>query len=272
MPYLYETHLHTSQSSACGRSTGSEHVRFYKKLGYQGVIITDHFFGGNTAVPRDLPWQERIERFCAGYEEAFEEGKRCGLDVFFGWEQGYGGKNGVGSDEYLIYGLDKAWLLAHPEVEHWTRKEQLEGVHRAGGCVIQAHPFRNRDYISRICLARDYVDGVEVGNAGNEAFNDAYALRYAKEYDLAMTAGSDNHLSGKEKWVKENLMGIVTQERLTCIGDLVRMINNKKGVSLFVPEGRFAVNVDQAPRLETFWLDEREQPVATGRDWLHETL
>ena len=33
--YLYETHLHTCQASACGRSTGAEHVRFYKDIGFR---------------------------------------------------------------------------------------------------------------------------------------------------------------------------------------------------------------------------------------------
>ena len=41
MPYRYETHLHTCQGSACGRSTGREHVRFYKEMGYKRM---DSFF------------------------------------------------------------------------------------------------------------------------------------------------------------------------------------------------------------------------------------
>ena len=40
---------------------------------------------GNTTVPEDLPWAED-ELFCLGYEKAYEEGRKIGLDVFFGWE------------------------------------------------------------------------------------------------------------------------------------------------------------------------------------------
>ena len=69
MSFLYETHLHTCQGSACGTSTGAEHARYYKEIGYQGIIVTDHFFHGNTAVPRNLPWKERVEWFCSGYED-----------------------------------------------------------------------------------------------------------------------------------------------------------------------------------------------------------
>ena len=107
MSYLYETHMHTCLASACGVSTGKEHVHFYKDQGFTGIIVTDHFFGGNTCVPRDLPWEKRIDLFFRGYEDALEEGLKVGLDVFFGLEQNYD------HDEYLIYGLTKEYMKAH---------------------------------------------------------------------------------------------------------------------------------------------------------------
>ena len=67
--FRYETHMHTCQGSACGVSTGAEHARFYKERGYQGIFVTDHFFGGNPAVPRFLSWEERIEQFLKGLLE-----------------------------------------------------------------------------------------------------------------------------------------------------------------------------------------------------------
>ena len=30
MPFLYETHMHTCQGSACGKATGREQARVYK--------------------------------------------------------------------------------------------------------------------------------------------------------------------------------------------------------------------------------------------------
>lgn len=262
MSYLYETHLHTCQGSACGVSTGSEHARYYKRHGYQGIIITDHFFGGNTAVPDSLPWDKRIQRFCSGYEDALEEGRRIGLDVFFGWEQGYG------DDEYLVYGLDKEWLLAHPEVERWSRREQLEGVHAAGGCVIQAHPFRTRGYIQHVRLGKRYADGAEVANGGNNGYNDAAAYRYAKEYGLVMTAGSDNHNALTAMLRPDTIMGIELDEPLGSIHDLVRLIREHQPIGLKVPLERFAVDEANDPVIKSYWLDDKEQLAPTGRDWL----
>ncbi len=263
MAYLYETHLHTCQGSACGTSTGREHARYYKEIGYQGIIVTDHFFGGNTAVPRNLPWKQRIELFCSGYEDALAEGQRIGLDVFFGWEQGYG------DDEYLIYGLDKQWLLNHPEVEFWTRREQLEGVHKADGCVVQAHPFRMRSYYMRyIRLGLRYCDGIEAANGGNTHLQDAAAYRYGQEFQLPMTAGSDNHLSAPGKWENGEIYGIRLEEKLSSIHDLVRIIRQKQPIGLIHPQGRFDVLPDD-PEPQVHWLDENEQLVAAERSWLH---
>ena len=144
--YLYDTHVHTSEGSACGQNTGAEMAGAYQKAGYAGIVVTDHFFYGNTAADRSLPWKDWVEQFCNGYEHAKEEGDKIGLQVFFGWESGYQGT------EFLIYGLSKEWLLEHPEIKDADVKEQYELVHAGGGIVSQAHPFREEDYIPEIRL------------------------------------------------------------------------------------------------------------------------
>ena len=260
MPFLYETHMHTCQGSACGRVTGREQARVYKEAGYTGIIITDHFFGGNTAVNRELPWEERIDLFWKGYEEAKEEGDRIGLDVFFGLEQN------IHYDEYLIYGLTKEYMKAHPEMEHWNRRQQLKEVHRAGGCVIQAHPFRMRNYMDRIRLGLHFCDGIEVANAGNDQMDDARAWRYGREKGLVMTAGSDNHWSRPES----PIYGVALEKRLTSIADYVKIILNKGPIGLHVPEERFAVPEDAVmdERHLAWMLDENEQDVLTDKEWV----
>jgi len=263
MAFLYEMHLHTSAGSACGGSTGAEHARTYKRLGYQGIFITDHFFGGNTAVPRDLPWEERIHRFCKGYEQAKEEGDKIGLQVFFGWEQGFSG------DEYLIYGLDKQFMLDHPEMEHWNRRQQFEQVHKHGGCVIQAHPFRDRGYISKILLGKQFCDGIEMVNTNNAIQNDTCAWHYAKAYDLPVIVGSDNH---SHIWAEDNekyLSAIVLDRPLESAADFVRMILNHEKIGLKFDEAHLHAPADAAQRM-AYWLDDQEQPYPTGSNWLEE--
>lgn len=195
-PYLYETHLHTSESSACARSTGAQMARACRDYGYTGIFVTDHNWGGNTATDCNLPWDKWVDAFALGYEHARAEGEQIGLDVFFGYEAGYQGT------EFLIYGIDKAWMKAHPQLAHATVEEQYALVHEAGGLVMHAHPFREEFYIPKIRLYPQWVDGLEGVNAthsnpGSTAHNDPAfderAINYARENNLPMSAGSDIH-------------------------------------------------------------------------------
>ena len=260
MPFLYETHMHTCQGSACGRSTGREQARFYSDRGYTGIIVTDHFFGGNTAVDRNLPWEQRVDLFWRGYEEAREEGEKTGLDVFFGLEQNFAG------DEYLVYGLTKEYMKAHPEMEHWTRRQQLEEVHRQGGCVIQAHPFRMRYYMNRIRVGMLFCDGIEAANAGNAPLQDARAYRLGTEKGLVMTAGSDNHFAEADS----PLYGVELEKRLTSIYDYVNIIKQREKIGLHVPEGRFLLTdkPELDERQKAWVLDADEHDVPAEKEWI----
>ena len=219
MPFLYETHLHTAEVSKCSYSKGEDYIAAYKEMGYAGIIVTDHFYRGHCAIHRSLPWEEWVELFCRGYENAKEEGDRLGLDVFFGWEETFDS-----FDDYLVYGLDKQWLLEHPEVRRWTRAEQYKAVREAGGCVVQAHPFRQRDYVPKLVLSTGLVDAVEVVNKANDVSFDILAYRYAKKIGKPMIAGTDIH--NAESVIYDEICGVYSEKKLESIDDFVKMILN----------------------------------------------
>ena len=186
--HLWETHLHTAEGSACAGTPAVEMARAHHQAGYEGIVVTDHFFNGNTAVPAGLPWNERVAQFCLGYENARREGEKLGLIVLFGFEFAWH------ATEFLAYGLTPAFLYNHPGMDRWTPETFFEEAHRAGGYLSHAHPFREAPYIPEIRLYPDGVDAVEVCNAShvNPAFN-RKALAFAQAHGLAMTAGSDTH-------------------------------------------------------------------------------
>lgn len=195
-PYLYETHMHTSEGSACGQSEGVQMARKYKENGYAGVIVTDHNWGGNTAVDRSLPWNEWLDKFFLGYEHVKEEGDRIGLQVFQGYEAGYGGP------EFLIYGITTEGLKAHPELRGASMEDQLRIIHEMGGMVIEAHPFREAWYIKEVRIFPEFADGIEIINASHsnpkdkardKVIFDEKATALAKERNMPATAGSDQH-------------------------------------------------------------------------------
>ena len=122
-PFLYETHLHTSQGSACGSNSGYEMAKAAHEAGYAGIFVTDHNWGGNTAVNRSLPWEQWVREFEKGYLDAKRYGDEHDFDVFFGYEAGYGGP------EFLIYGVDADWMIAHPEIREASVPEQYRLIH-----------------------------------------------------------------------------------------------------------------------------------------------
>lgn len=218
--FVYETHLHTNQGSACGNNTGREMAIAHKEAGYTGIIVTDHFYYGNTAVDRDLCWEDWVHEYCSGYRDAKKAGDEIGLDVFFGWEAGYHGP------EFLVYGLDEEWLVKHPEIKDATVKEQYELVHTDGGIVFQAHPYREEWYIDGVKLYPDDVDGIEVFNASNKLTDgeDLFNIRakeYALKHNFPTTAGSDVHS------IKTLGAGVAFDRRLDSIQDFIKEVMSR---------------------------------------------
>ena len=212
--YKFESHLHTSEASACASASGAEQAQRYKNSGYDGIIVTDHFFNGNTAVREYRDWKDRVDRYCMGYENAKAQGDRIGLKVFFGIEYTYFGT------DILVYGIDKDWLYENSDCVDISFYEFAQRVRSAGALMIHAHPFREAGYIHEIRLLPEWVDGVEVYNSGN--YKDVMNKRaqwYAEQYGFMTTAGTDNpHLNVPD----DRLSGIWTDMELERIEDYIK--------------------------------------------------
>ena len=252
MPYTYEVHLHTNESSLCGKTPAREYIPFYMDQGYQGIVVTDHFTGNTSYIPdRNAPWPQQVREFCRGYEEALDEGIRRGFDVFFGIEQQ------IENDEFLVYGPDPQWLLEHPDTPRWTRRQWFDTVSAMGGCIVLAHPFRVRDYIKRITL-NTCVHAVEAFNGGNNPVDDVYGRAYALHYGYPMTAGTDMHYIPHSR----DLYGVVFDEPWENIFSYARAIREKQPFHVRIPEGR-GEGTPLPLQLPYERLDEQEQVL----DW-----
>lgn len=190
--YRYETHLHTAPVSKCARASVRETIECYKNMEYAGVFITNHFIDGNINIDRALSYEERIRFYFSDYEEAVKVGKELDFQVFCGVEMSY-----LGTD-FLIYGLDKEWFLSHPEIEEMKKTKQLTLMAEQGALIIQAHPFREADYIDHIRLFPRHIHGVEVYNGCRNDFENRMAQMFAQNYDLIPFAGTDNHIANKQ--------------------------------------------------------------------------
>lgn len=190
-PYRYETHCHCCWCSACAKSSPQEMAEAYYNAGYAGMVLTDHFLRGNTAVDRTLPWEEKMKRYYEAYEAAREWARGKDFHVLFGIEHCYGdGK------EVLTYGIDLDFLLEHINLHMYPLSEYSEMVHKAGGFVSMAHPFRDRGYINMDVKPQPkYLDGAEIFNFYNTGEENKQAAAFADKHRLLPTSGGDEHWS-----------------------------------------------------------------------------
>lgn len=187
--YKYDIHVHTAESSRCGDLKAAEIVNTYKALGYDGICITDHlhdFFISIMDCCDD--WQRCMDRFMHGYRMAKEAGDAADLDVIFGIELRFTDND----NDFLVFGVDEAWLRANPYVCHMRH---VDFFHAFGdqALILQAHPFRGGHPILTDCL-----HGIELINTNRryDNHNDA-ALELALTHPVLLpVCGSDTHKPG----------------------------------------------------------------------------
>lgn len=210
--YRYETHLHTFPVSKCGRAEVRETLEFYKRMGYDGVFLTNHFLDGYINVEPSMPYAEKIAFYFSDYENALEIGKELDIKVFCGVELSYNGT------DFLVYGLDKDWYLQHPEIMDMKKGDELALMREQGALIVQAHPFRAWDWLDHIRLYPKYVHGVEIVNASRPDLENEMAALYAEKYGLIPFAGSDNHSAGRAG----KLAGVCCENPIRDMQDFIR--------------------------------------------------
>lgn len=188
--FRYEMHIHSKPCSGGGDDIRRQ-IDVLIERGYTGMVITNHFYYGDTRIDRGLPWEEFVDAYRQDYLNGLEYARERDFDLYFGIEEHVG--EGL---EVLCYGISPDLLAAHPELREPRVEDYIRLVHEAGGLIFQAHPYRDRYYIPNPgplpCL--DELDGIEVYNAANYPEENERAAALAAERGLrCTTAGSDGH-------------------------------------------------------------------------------
>ena len=217
--YLYETHVHTHPVSACATSTPEEQVLAYKKRGYDGIIITDHFSGGYFST-KLKKWSETVDFVMSGYERAKKKGNELEIDVFFGLEYTTEGL------DFLTYGINREFLLENPCLGRGVPIETYSNlVRKHGGYLAQAHPFRTAYWIENPrCAKPKLIDGIEAINTSDSSVANKKALDYAKKTGLPIQSGSDSH----EARLHYSTGGIKLASKAESIFDIINAIKSFK--------------------------------------------
>ncbi len=214
-------HMHSSPCSGGGDSI-EKHIEMLRCKGFSGGVITNHFYRGDTKIDRQLPWAEFVDAYNEDYRCGKKRARLYDFDLLFGVEEHLG--NGK---EVLIYGLTPDFFYRHPELATASPEQYFSAVHMAGGLVFQAHPYRDRWYISEPgpLSALKLIDGIEVFNGGNSAEENAAAEELAERMNLRAVAGSDAHSSSDA-----GRNGILSPVRIRTENELATLLlsNNYK--------------------------------------------
>ncbi len=176
-----EFHLHTAETSPCGKVPARELVRAFAAAGYGAMVVTDHY------LPGMFESRETRGLFLKGYREARAAAEGMEFTVLPGMEFRFA----AADNDFLIYGMEEADFPALPEDLCGYALPDFHAYCRDHGfLVFQAHPFRPW------CQVQDpaYLDGAEVNNGNvRQENNNALALAFARRHRLLEVTGGDVH-------------------------------------------------------------------------------
>ena len=187
MSFKYDIHVHTSEVSRCGQSQAADQVRAYIDAGYDGIMITDHYYA-DWFDDVEGSWDEKIDRYLEGYKNAVRTAKtiKDDFDVLLGIEIRFL-ENG---NDYLVFGVTEEFLRKNREMYRLGIREFKKLTEKNGLLVMQAHPFREW------CIVQpaEFLDGIETENAHEGHNNNNYKAReYADLNHLRKIGGGDCH-------------------------------------------------------------------------------
>jgi predicted metal-dependent phosphoesterase TrpH len=218
--FKYDTHVHTSETSPCGKIAAADLVRLYKGAGYHGIVITDHYYDNFFLHKFFKKWNEKIDSFLTGYKNASIEGEKQGLQVIHGIEITFT----ENYNDYLVYGIDEKFLKENKELYKLGLKKFRKLTADKNILIIQAHPYR--PFMTQ--ADPSLIDGVEVYNGNpRHTSNNPMAYEFALKYNLKMTSGSDFHQ------VQDLARGgILIPVQISTPAELVQIIKENKIIEL----------------------------------------
>lgn len=181
---LTDLHAHSSAISACCRIPSGEVIDTARRVGIEGLVLTNHYERKYTknCTPEDF-----ARRYIEEYRAAKEYADSIGFRLFFGVEVTLELHD---SAHVLLYGVSEDFVLSHPALYLYSQEELYRLVKEEGGALVQAHPYRRRNKLLDLSL----LDGVELScHPLYEGTMADILTEQAKENGIIVTCGGDYH-------------------------------------------------------------------------------
>ena len=182
--YKIDFHTHTTPASPCSEITPQRMVEAYKELGFDGIVLTNHFV--DFLLKSNDP-EVVSQTYLSDYYKTKEIGNKNGLKVYLGMEIRFP----ENCNDYLIYGIEEKDIKELFSYIHGDYISFYKAFKNDKNVILQAHPFRNGMTLQN----PDYIDGIETFNI-HPGHNSrvGFASRYANAYPhFIKTCGTDFH-------------------------------------------------------------------------------
>lgn len=217
-----DLHTHSSGISRCCQIPAPEVLKVAKDVGLYGIVLTNHY-------QKYYVEDGDARAFARRYVEEFRYAKRCGAElgmtVIYGMEITMHRHDDI---HMLLYGIDESFTEEYPTVYDMTQKELYALAVSHGGILIQAHPFRGRNYP----LDPDYLHGYEINchpGYRTSRYDDVTAL--ALEQSKILTCGGDYHAD-----TYRSCCGAILPDTITSSRALAEYLISSDTMNLIVHE------------------------------------
>lgn len=194
-----EAHAHVLPASKCSQISEEELGRYYADVGFDTVVLTNHFYIGSGCVNAD--------DYLKCYYNTKKHAEKYGVNIVLGMEVRFvNDENPI--NDYLVYGVDEDDALKVEKLLEGTYNDFYEKFKNDKNVIVQAQPYRANMVLADI----NHLDGFELFNVHpNHAWYVGKALMLAKENKkLIVTGGTDFHHPGHE-----GLCATLTNEKIT---------------------------------------------------------
>lgn len=220
---LIDFHAHSKGISKCCKIDGKDMVLLTKNSGMDGVILTNHY---DKSYLIDNDAIEFANRYVNEYYYVKNHGENIDFKVFFGIEVTMAKHNNI---HMLIYGVDPSFVVNNPALYDLKIDQLSNLVHKNGGILVQAHPFRKG---IDVLVDLKHLDGVEVNC--HPLYDNTHVdklSKIAKENGLLLTCGGDFHND-----THRPTCGVYLSDSLKDCKEIITYLKKQKYIELCVQE------------------------------------
>ncbi len=232
---IIDTHVHTKGVSMCGQMTYKEVIDYKKKIGYGGMILTNHC---QTFYFDNMSYSDYAEMVIKEYRLAKEYGDSVGFEVFYGLEVSvdlphYSDIVLIGVTDRFMRETSGLCFMSHEELYNLSKKY--------GIIVVQAHPYRQnalpyRPNTNMSPLDPKYLDGIEINCKSSDIGYKDKVIDFAERGNLLVTCGTDFH-----RITDDRLLGLEIPDGISETKELIEYLSGNKQTTAYLDGERLLV-------------------------------